>query len=99
MLVAWKKVMRERSEREAGSQTPDRERAWSRALMKMKGWKAPGPDGIAGFWWKAFPVAKEALKDLLGAILDQESEVPDWMVKGRTVLLPKTSEWGPDLYR
>ncbi len=99
VLAAWREDTRERSKREAGCQTPDRERAWNRALAKMKGWKAPGPDGIAGFWWKAFPMAKEALKDLVWAILDQESEVPEWMVKGRTVLLPKSPEWGPGLYR
>ncbi len=67
--------------------------------LKQTGWKAPGPDGITGFWWKAFPMAAECLKVLLRQVLDREAEVPVWMVKGRTVLLPKTAEWGVGLYR
>ncbi len=43
--------------------------------------------------------AAECLKELLWQVLDREAEMPNWLVKGRTVLLPKTTEWGPGLYR
>ncbi len=98
-IASWKREVRKRAMGEAGNQSPDRERAWVRVWRKMKGWKAPGPDGITGFWWKAFPMAAECLKELLWQVLDREAEVPVWLVKGRTVLLPKTAEWGPGLYR
>ena len=47
-LAEWKQEMRERTRPEQDDETPDREQAWTPALMKQKNWKAPGPDGIPG---------------------------------------------------
>ena len=55
-------------------------------IRKMANWKAPGPDGVRGFWFKRFPSLHASLTVALGLCLDS-GEVPDWLVKGRTVLI------------
>ena len=55
---------------------------------RMANWKAPGPDGVRGFWFKKLP---SLLPALTGALQDvvASGRVPAWMVKGRTVLIQK----------
>ena len=57
-------------------------------LGKLANWKAPGPDGVRGFWYKRFSSlhAQMAiqLKECLAA-----GEVLEWMTRGRTVLIKK----------
>ena len=57
-------------------------------IRRMSNWKAPGPDGVRGFWFKKFPSLHQAMADGLQDCLD-EGGVPEWMVKGRTVLIQK----------
>ena len=57
-------------------------------LKRMSNWKAPGPDGVRGFWFKKF----SSLHPFLCKTLQQcvvEGDVPGWMTKGRTVLVQK----------
>ena len=62
-------------------------------IRRLSNWKAPGPDGVTGFWFKKItalhPVIAIGLDDCL-----QSGNVPDWMVKGRTVLIQKDSAKG-----
>lgn len=57
-------------------------------IRRMTNWKAPGPEGVRGFWFKKLrslhAVLTEALKECVAT-----GEVPDWMVKGRTALIQK----------
>ena len=64
---------------------------WKRVIRRIKSWKAPGPDGIYGFWWKVFRSAREALRGLIEGAINLEEEIPQSLVTGRTVLIPKTS--------
>lgn len=57
-------------------------------IRKMANWKAPGPDGVRGFWFKRFRSLHGAIAKCLHGCLTR-GEVPDWMVKGRTVLIQK----------
>ena len=59
-----------------------------RGIRRMKNWKAPGPDGVQGFWFKKFSSVRLLLMKSLNKCLTDE-EVPEWMVKGRTVLIQK----------
>jgi len=38
---------------------------WDLAVRKLKGCKAPGHDGIFGFWWKKFCLASDFLREIL----------------------------------
>ena len=55
---------------------------------RMANWKAPGPDGVRGFWFKRLPSLHSALRDALQECVGGGA-VPAWMVKGRTVLIQK----------
>jgi len=57
-------------------------------IRRMANWKAPGPDGVRGFWFKKFPSLHTSLAASLQKCLD-DGDVPAWMVKGRTVLIQK----------
>ena len=57
-------------------------------IRKMANWKAAGPDGVRGFWFKKFRSLHGVIARSLQDYLDS-GEVPEWMVKGRTVLIQK----------
>ena len=68
-------------------------------LKKGKNWKAAGRNGICVYWWKAFPKAAHALWQTIKAMINGK-KIPEWLVKGRTVLIPKDGCKGkPDQYR
>ena len=60
-----------------------------KALKKAKSWSAPGLDGIHTFWWKALPSAQSALADVLRRVVSGDLSVPDWITRGRNLLIPK----------
>ncbi|VDO05992.1 unnamed protein product [Haemonchus placei] len=63
---------------------------WKTLFSKVKPWKATGPDGIQGFWWKYLPAAKERLKEwCLRALHRRREGIPRWLCRGRVVLIPK----------
>ena len=59
-----------------------------KVISGMKNWKAPGPDGVRGFWFKRFTSIHDSLAIALNNCV-KEGRVPGWMVKGRTVLIQK----------
>ena len=59
-----------------------------RGIGRMTNWRAPGPDMIRGFWFKKLTSLHRAVTDALKECV-QRGEVPEWMVKGRTVLIQK----------
>jgi hypothetical protein len=58
----------------------------------MKKWKAPGPDGIHGYWLKSFTSLHKQLKEQLNVCITKGC--PKWMTLGQTVLLPKDKTGG-----
>ncbi|KIH56962.1 reverse transcriptase [Ancylostoma duodenale] len=77
------------------SDTPSRsqelsEEQWRSLFGKVKPWKATGPDGIQGFWWKHLPAARSRLVAWCRAALSKPRRmVPAWLCQGRVVLIPK----------
>ena len=63
-------------------------------LKKVPNWKAPGPDGVQGFWLKNFTTIHTYLEKYFTECL--EGQTPSWMTKGRTVLLQKDKSKGRD---
>ena len=63
---------------------------WQEVMRKLKPWKASGPDGIQGFWWKSFPTANAYLYKLAYHHLTTGTPLPQgWIANGRTVLIHK----------
>ena len=59
--------------------------AWSVALKKAR---------------KKFPQAAGVLRQLIGRIVNEGSDIPDWLVRGGTVLIPKSdNKADPEKYR
>ena len=86
----WLKETKKRVGR-TSSEGPDSidETKLRKALKKAKSCSAPGPDSIHTFWWKALPSAQSALADVLRRVVSGDLSVPDWLTRGRTLLIPK----------
>ena len=70
----------------AGVQIPQEK--LKKILKMISNWKEPGPDGVHGFLLKNFTSLHQNLIWHLNACL--EGETPQWMMKGRTVLVQKS---------
>ena len=58
-------------------------------IKGMSNWKVPGPDGVQGYWFKAFDCLHKPIVNALQKCI-VEGDVPEWMVTGKTVV-PKGS--------
>ena len=69
-------------------------------LKRISKWKAPGHDGIHGFWFKKFTSIHSRLALEMNRCL-QATQVPEWMTKGKTALIQKDPSKGtaPNNYR
>ena len=55
----------------------------------MPNWKAPGNDGVQGFWIKRLDKIRERITTQLNEILEWTKEIPSWMTYGKIVLCQK----------
>ena len=71
----------------------------SRQAAKMKNWKAAGPDQVHAFWLKKLSSLHPRLAIQMQEVF--EGKIPQWLGKGRTVLIIKDKEKGAavDNYR
>ena len=69
-------------------------------LKRISNWKAPGHDGIHGFWFKKFTFIHGRLALEMNRCL-QAARVPEWITKGKTTLIQKDPNKGtaPNNYR
>ena len=65
-------------------------------IKTMPNWKGAGPDKIQGFWIKNFSEIHTSLANCLQQCMEQ-SEVPNWLVEGRTILIMKDPTKGTDV--
>ena len=61
-------------------------------LSGAMNWKAPGHDRIPNFWLKSIPTAHMILAQSLNKCVEHTEEMPEWIVKGKTTLLPKSDK-------
>ena len=88
-LIAWKQSLTLQSEEDNLKKCLSRE-LWDGVVRKAKPWKAHGPDGIQGFWWKAFKTAGGVLYQLTRNHLIKGTPLPvGWLTDGRIVLIYK----------
>ena len=68
------------------------EKKLHQTVKKQKNLPVPGIAGVQNFWWKNFRGTLSATLRCFNKWLEQLDEIPDWLTKGRTVLLPKTED-------
>ena len=61
---------------------------------KMPNWKAPGKDGIQGYWIKNLSNRHEGVANQTNKILMGDDSLPAWMTHGLTVLCQKDPRKG-----
>ena len=57
-------------------------------VKRSSSWKVAGPNGVRAFWFKTFTSLHSVLATALQECLNK-GHVPEWMAKGRTVLIQK----------
>ena len=65
-----------------------------RQLRKIPNWKAPGLDGVQGYWLKNFNSLRDRIKNQLDNCVQGRTSVPKWMTSGRTTLIMKDTNKG-----
>ena len=60
--------------------------------MRSMNWKAPGNDCLSNFWLKSMPCCFQLLADTMNDYIEAPERMPDWIVRGRTTLLPKSNK-------
>ena len=61
---------------------------------KIPNWKAPGPDGVQGFWIKKLTSLHERIAKQMNDMINNNVAIPGWMTTGRTVLCQKDKQKG-----
>jgi hypothetical protein len=61
-------------------------------MKKLQNWKAPGPDKIHNFWWKHLPSSHSVLAKQLSYIITNQKQLPLFLMKGITYLIPKNEK-------
>ena len=61
---------------------------------KIPNWKAPGPDGVQGYWVKKLTPLHERIAAQMNEIINGGALIPLWMTTGRTVLCQKDPQKG-----
>lgn len=67
---------------------------------KTSNWKAPGIDKIPNFWLKYLTRSHRALAKVFNNVLEQLEITPDWLMEGKTMLIPQNTQTAdPKNYR
>ena len=64
----------------------------SHQLNKQLNWKAPGIDRVPNYWLKALSSTHNALSSAMNECILLPHTIPQWLVTGRTTLLPKNAD-------
>ena len=68
----------------------------SKQVVKLPNWKAPGPDGLQGYWLKHIKSVRPIMAALLNDCL-QQGDVPPWLTQGSTTLIMKDESKGAEV--
>ncbi|XP_057310291.1 uncharacterized protein LOC130648267 [Hydractinia symbiolongicarpus] len=64
----------------------------SKVVSKMQNGKAPGNDLIVGYWYKHLMFYRKALIYLFDNTYNGRQQLPSWLTRARTQLIPKSAE-------
>ena len=68
----------------------------SKEVVKLPNWKAPGPDGLQGYWLKHIKSVRPIMAALLNDCL-QQGDFPSWLTQGSTTLIMKDESKGAEI--
>ena len=64
------------------------------AIGKKKNWSGAGRDQIRNFWWKKLTILHQHIAKSFENTINEDRDLElDWMVMGKTDLIPKEGEW------
>ena len=89
----WLKELKEQTQVEQQNNLTINLEKLGATLRKIPNWKAPGPDNLQGFWLKNMTKHHKHMAMQLQECLMGKG-VPEWMTKGRTVLVIKDKTKG-----
>ena len=55
-------------------------------VKKIPNWKAPGPDGVQGYWLKKLTSLHDRIAEQMNELVSNRAPLPVWITTGRTVL-------------
>ena len=61
---------------------------------KIPNWKAPGPDGVQGYWIKKLTALHDRIASQMNDMINNGVAVPKWMTYGKTYLCQKDQSKG-----
>ncbi len=61
---------------------------------KIPNWKAPGPDGVQGYWIKKLTSLHDRIAEQMNEMINNRVSIPAWMTTGKTVLCQKDPQKG-----
>ena len=61
---------------------------------KIPNWKAPGPDGVQGYWIKKLTALHDRIASQMNDMINNGVAVPNWMTYGKTYLCQKDQSKG-----
>ena len=64
----------------------------SNQLASQLNWKAPGSDKLPNFWLKSVPSSHKFLANCMDTCLKDPGRLPEWMIRGRTIMIPKSDK-------
>lgn len=91
ILTDWAEQVKSLAPPEVDEWIQLEEGCWQQLIRKLKPWKAPGPDCVQAYFWKNLSNLREAGRLVTEQLLNGR-EVPDDLVAGRTLLIPKGTE-------
>ena len=60
------------------------------STRKKRNWSSPGNDKITNFWVKKLTCTYKGLAKTFDTIVNYEIPLPQWLVTGKCVMIPKT---------
>ena len=85
----WLNDLREKQQGEQQENIVITENLIRQQCKKIPNWKAPGPDGVQGYWIKKLTSLHDRIASQMDDMINNRIPVPSWMTSGRTVLCQK----------
>ena len=88
LLKEWKQSVHSETRHKHPEKLP-RDECWRDTIAKMVGWKAPGPDGIHAARLRKWGMVTDSIRERLWKLIDIDEEFLEWLIRGRTFMIPK----------